>query len=160
MNATSPIETLAGAMAHAAYEAFSPYVYKDRDWDKYHIWRSTLLRDELTTAVAPDDCFFEKTRKHTMHDLTVYAMFVQTWGSTALGFGGVGGQTVSSSYVCVIESDLLGECAVYFGGRLAYVITRPNKKFFEDIRNHCMVDSILGKRTYEQPRELTNERPN
>jgi hypothetical protein len=31
-NATSPIETLAGCLAHAAYEAFPEYKYQDRNW--------------------------------------------------------------------------------------------------------------------------------
>jgi hypothetical protein len=141
MNATNPIETLAGAMAHAAYEAFPEYKYQDRNWAKHDAWRSTLTREEMKTAVAPADCFVEKTRKHTFYDLTVYSMFVQSWGSTALGFGGIGGQAITSAYVCVIESNLLRQFAVYFGGRLAYVIERPNTKFFEDIANQKMVDA-------------------
>lgn len=150
MNATNPIETLAGCMAHAAYEAFPEYKYKDRDWAKHDKWRSTLTREEMKTAVAPADCFVEKSRKHTMYDLTVYNMFPQTWSSTALGFGGIGGQAITSAYVCIIESDLVGGFAVYFGGRLAYVINRPNEKFIEDIQRHRMVDAKLGKATYER----------
>jgi hypothetical protein len=150
MNATNPIETLAGAMAHAAYVAFPEYKYQDRDWAKHDAWRSTLTREEMKTAIAPDDCFVEKFRKHTFYDLTVYSMFPQTWSSTALGFGGIGGQAITSAYVCVIESDLLAQFAVYFGGRLAYVIKRPNQVFFEHIANHKMVDAKLGQSTYER----------
>jgi len=150
MNASNPIETLAGCMAHSAYEAFPEYKYKDRDWAKHDKWRSTLSREEMKTAVAPDDCWVEKTRKHTFYDLTVYSMFPQTWGSTALGFGGIGGQAITSAYVCVIESNLVGGYAVYFGGRLAYVIDRPNEKFIEDISKQRMVDAKLGKATYER----------
>lgn len=150
MNATNPIETLAGAMAHAAYEAFPEYAYKDRDWPKYDAWRSTLKREDYKTAVAPDDCWIEKTRRHSMYDLTVCAMFPQTWSSTALGFGGVGGQAITSAYVCIIESNLVGQFAVYFGGRLAYVIERPNDKFWEDRSSQRMVDARLGKTTYER----------
>ena len=150
MNATNPIETLAGAMAHAAYVAFPEYKYQDRDWAKHDKWRSTLTREEMKTAVAPADCFVEKTRKHTFYDLTVYSMFVQSWGSTALGFGGIGGQAITSAYVCIIESNLVGQFAVYFGGRLAYVIERPNEKFWEDRSSQRMVDAKLGKSTYER----------
>jgi hypothetical protein len=150
MNATNPIETLAGCMAHAAYEAFPEYKYQDRNWAKHDKWRSTLTREEMKTAVAPADCFVEKTRKHSFYDLTVYSMFPQTWSSTALGFGGIGGQAITSAYVCIIESNLVGGYAVYFGGRLAYVINRPNEKFIEDIERHRMVDANLGKSTYER----------
>lgn len=149
MNATNPIETLAACMAHAAYEAFPEYKYQDRNWAKHDKWRATLTREEMKTAVAPADCFVEKTRKHTFYDLTVYSLFPQTWGSTALGFGSIGGQAITSAYVCVIESDLVGGFAVYFGGRLAYVINRPNQKFVEDVARHRMVDAKLGKNTYE-----------
>jgi hypothetical protein len=104
----------------------------------------------MKTAVAPADCFVEKSRKHSLYDLTVYNMFPQTWSSTALGFGGIGGQAITSAYVCIIESDLVGGFAVYFGGRPAYVINRPNEKFIEDIERHRMVDAKLGKATYER----------
>jgi hypothetical protein len=150
MNATNPIETLAGCMAHAAYEAFPEYKYQDRNWAKHDKWRSTLTREEMKTAIAPADCFVEKSRKHSFYDLTVYSMFPQTWSSTALGFGGIGGQAITSAYVCIIESNLVGGYAVYFGGRLAYVINRPNEKFIEDIERHRMVDANLGKATYER----------
>ena len=150
MNATNPIETLAGAMAHAAYEAFPEYRYQDRNWALHDAWRATLSREEMKTAVAPPECFVEKSRKHSFYDLTVYSMFAQTWGSTALGFGGIGGQAITSAYVCVIESNLVGGYAVYFGGRLAYVIERPNEKFMEDITRHRMVDARLGKAAYER----------
>jgi hypothetical protein len=149
-NASNPIETLAGCMAHAAYEAFPEYRYQDRNWALHDRWRATLTREEMKTAVAPPECFVEKTRKHTFYDLTVYAMFPQSWGSTALGFGGIGGQAITSAYVCVIESNLVGGYAVYFGGRLAYVINRPNEKFMADIAGHRMVDANLGKSTYER----------
>jgi hypothetical protein len=150
MNAHNPIETLAGCMAHAAYEAFPEYKYQDRNWALHDKWRATLSREEMKTAVAPPECFVEKTRKHSFYDLTVYSMFPQSWGSTALGFGGIGGQAITSAYVCIIESNLVGGYAVYFGGRLAYVINRPNEKFIEDIERHRMVDANLGKSTYER----------
>ena len=150
MNAYNPIETLAACMAHAAYEAFPEYKYQDRNWAKHDQWRATLTIEQRKTAVAPPDCFVEKTRKHSFYDLTVYSMFPQTWSSTALGFGGIGGQAFTSAYVCIIESNLVGGYAVYFSSRLAYVINRPNEKFIEDISRHRMVDANLGKKTYER----------
>jgi hypothetical protein len=151
-------------MAHAAYEAFPEFHYSDRDWARYEKWRTEvfnrltqeekkeLYEHERRTNIpmGPADCRIEKTRRHTMHDLTVYAMFVQTWGSTALGFGGIGGASVTSDYVCVIESDLLGQFAVYFGGRLAYRIERPNAQFGEDIAAQHMADAKTGKGRYER----------
>lgn len=152
-------------MAHAAYEAFPEYKYKDRDWNNFRKWQDTVFNklsqedkkklydEERRTGVhmGPPDTTVDKTRKHSFYDLTVYAMFSQTWSSTALGFGGIGGQAFTPAYVCVIESNLVGQYAVYFGGRLAYVIDRPNEKFVEDIARQRMVDAKLGKSTYERP---------
>jgi hypothetical protein len=45
---------------------------------------------------------------------------------------------------------LVGQYAVYFGGRLAYVIERPNPQFFTDISGQRMVDAKDGKATYER----------
>jgi hypothetical protein len=75
----------------------------------------------------------------------VRAMFSQTWGSTALGFGGVGGQAITSAYVIVLEC--MGEFCVYFGGRFAYKVCAPNAKFFEDIVAHRMAD-VSAQRKY------------
>jgi hypothetical protein len=150
-NAQYPIETLASAMAHAAYEAFPPYTYMDRNWANYDKWISGLTREQrASNPTPPADCLIEKTRNHTMYDLTVYAMFVQTWGSTALGFGGIGGQAITSAYVCVIKSNLGSGFAVYFNGQLAYIINKANSQFIEDVARHKMVDAKLGKSTYER----------
>ena len=163
MSISNPIETLAACLAHATYEAFPVYTYTDRDWHKYNKWKidvynklskeeqKELYEEERRTKIPmePADCLIEKSRKHSAYDLTVYAMFSQTWSSTALGFGGVGGQAFTSAYVCVIESNLMHQYAVYFGGRLAYVINNPNSEFFDNIANQRMVDSNAGKRKYE-----------
>ena len=55
-------------------------------------------------------------------------MFPQTWGSTALGFGGVGGQAITTAYTVVVYGPM-GDACVYFGGRFAYHIARHNATF-------------------------------
>lgn len=127
MKSYNPIETLASSIAHAAYEGFPEFEYEDRDYSQGY-----------QPGVEPK--YITKKRKHIPQDLTVYSMFEQTWGSTALGFGGIGGQAFTSAYVCVIKSDRSGEYCVYFSGRFAYRITNPNKKFFEDVANQTMLD--------------------
>ena len=60
-------------------------------------------------------------------------MFEQTWGSTALGFGGMGGQaiTAATTFVLIPYDE---DCAfVYFGYGFAYRVDKPNKRFKEDI---------------------------
>lgn len=63
--------------------------------------------------------------------------FDQTWGSTALGFGGCGGQMMTNARTYVIMFET---CAyVYFGGRFAYKVPIPfNKEFRDDLARHSL----------------------
>lgn len=74
-------------------------------------------------------------------------VFPQIWGSTALGFGGIGGQAMTSAYTTVVEDIYSGYYGVFFGNRLAYIIKNPNQTFFEDVNKHSMKD-ILSKKSY------------
>lgn len=67
-------------------------------------------------------------------------MFKQTWGSIALGFGGIGGQAITSAYTTVVMDTYTGWAGVFFGEGLAYKIKNPNQKFYEDIRNGNMAE--------------------
>lgn len=59
-----------------------------------------------------------KKRRPRMDEVDVY-VFPQVWGSTALGFGGMGESTITSAYTVVVISN--NEYAsVYFNGGLAY----------------------------------------
>jgi hypothetical protein len=118
-SAYDPITCLAECVAHAQYVGFADIEYQSRDWSK---------------PTAPgEEHYVTKTRRPTTHDFEVSAMFTQTWGSTALGFGGIGGSAMTTAYVVVLQSRLTGEYLVYFGSRFAYKLVRPNSKFFEDI---------------------------
>lgn len=129
------VQNLSNAIAHAMYEGFPPIEYEDRDWEHFG---KTGENKRVT-----------KTRKHSDRDIEVYAMFSQTWSSTALGFGGLGGQAITSAYTIILRSNYLGEYCVYFGGRFAYHIKRINQKFIEDVMNREM-RSVKNKGKYEQ----------
>lgn len=59
-----------------------------------------------------------KYRRPSDDELEV-SLFRQTWGSTALGYGGVGGAAMTSAYTVVVETR--AQACVYFGdGPLAY----------------------------------------
>lgn len=130
----NPVGTLHGALGHAAYKAFSDVEYEDRDWSKYHETK--------------EDVRIKKTRRPTEYDMNVVAMFPQTWGSTALGFGGVGGAAITTAYTIVIEC--YGEYAVYFRGRSAYLIKQPNQTFFEDMINNRMAKVADAHKRYKK----------
>lgn len=59
--------------------------------------------------------------------------FEQMWGSTALGFGGIGGQAMTSARTYVfIPMNCHQKCFVYFAGRFAYAVYYSDK-FMEDV---------------------------
>ena len=125
MQLDNPIQSLAQALAHAQYEGFPEYEYQDRDWEHYHKTK--------------EDKRITKRAKHSPRDLIVHAMFPQSWSSTALGFGGLGGQAITPAYTVIIESGKhgLGFC-VYFNGKFAYRIQKPNDHFYGDIIHQRM----------------------
>lgn len=61
--------------------------------------------------------------------------FDQTWGSTALGFNGVGGSAMTTARTYVLIPMDREEAYVYFGGRFAYRC-KINDNFREDIKKH------------------------
>ena len=65
-------------------------------------------------------------------------IFEQTWGSTCLGFGGVGGQAMTAANTYVFVPVMCNQdCFVYFGGRFAYSCPWC-EDVKEDILGHCM----------------------
>lgn len=65
-------------------------------------------------------------------------VFPQTWGSTALGFGGIGGQAITRAYTTVVFDDNELYYSVFFGNTLAYTIHDPNSEFFADVNKRQM----------------------
>lgn len=65
-------------------------------------------------------------------------VFPQLWGSSALGYGGVGMSAMEFANTVVIVTD--NAAYVYLGRpELAYVIVHPTDKFFEDIHKQNML---------------------
>ena len=78
-----------------------------------------------------------------------FLSFVQPWGSTALGFGGIGGQMLTSAITTVVgreDPDGVPIFYVFFGGRFAYAIKNPNRRFHEDMhKGHMAAVYEIGK---------------
>lgn len=92
---------------------------------------------------------YSKENKHFRVSADDFAMYIfeQTWESTALGFGGIGGSamTTANTYV-FIPVTCHQNCFVYFDGRFAYQVPW-SKSFMEDVRNHSM-KSVNQSRLY------------
>ena len=75
--------------------------------------------------------------------------FEQTWGSTALGFGGVGGQAMTSATTYVFIPIVINQkCFVYFAGRFAYAVDY-SEKFMEDVLK-CNMASVDESGKYKR----------
>ena len=74
--------------------------------------------------------------------------FDQTWASTALGFGGIGGSAMTKERTYVYIQYDEETAYVYFGGTFAYK-THINDRFWEDIKKHDMA-SVMESYRYEK----------
>jgi hypothetical protein len=141
--AENPITDLADCIAHAQYEGFSDIEYETRDFEKI---RAAKTAEEKAKALHDSK---PATRRPTTRDFGVYAMFPQTWGSTALGHGGMGGASMTKAYTVVLECYHTGEFLVYFGGQYCYTVSLRSKninQFVEDCKNH----NLASKRKSEK----------
>lgn len=87
-------------------------------------------------------------RRPTEGQCEVY-VFPQVWSSTALGFGGLGGQAITTAYTTVVIGPA-GDACVYFGKRLAYHIAQPDRQVLaKDIAQARMV-SVAESGRYKQ----------
>ncbi len=75
---------------------------------------------------------YSQEQRPSLDDFELYT-FEQVWGSTALGFGGIGGQAMTSARTYVFVPQSCDEkCFVYFGGRFAYAVPY-SRQFMEDV---------------------------
>lgn len=76
-----------------------------------------------------------RQRRPDFRDLRDIRSFIETWSSTALGFGGMGGAAMSSALTVVIICG--NTIAVYWQGRLGYTmpITGGVSDFMEELKN-------------------------
>lgn len=127
-----PISCLAECIAHAQYVGFGDIAYERMDYDAVRNAKTDEEKRASMRATVP------ATRRPTTRDFSVYAMFSQTWGSTALGHGGIGGSAITTAYTVVLECVELNEMLVYFGSRFCYKVNMRDKnfnKFIEDCQN-------------------------
>lgn len=100
-----------------------------------------LIEDDL-----PYRLDYNQKQRPTVDDFELHT-FEQTWESTALGFGGMGGQSITSAQTYVfVPMTCDDNCFVYFAGRYAYSVPY-SRLFMEDVAA-CNVASVAGSRKY------------
>lgn len=85
-----------------------------------------------------------------------FHVFSQVWGSTALGFNGIGDRALTKSYTTVVKEMNLNIYGVFFGERFAYMVKDPNELFQKDFEEHNM-KSVFESFKYEPNREIFEE---
>lgn len=141
MQLESPIDAVARAIHHAAFIALPDIHYQKRDLGAMKGWSAELRMEAMRKNTVP---LSPAVRRPDVAECQVYAMFAQTWGSTALGFGGIGGAAMTPAYTVVVKGQE-GHLAVYWAGRFAYVIPPDTptlaqaKALQEDLAQHWTV---------------------
>ena len=138
----NPIAILSSALAAALYRDLPDIEYLNRDWDAWKKLSQKEKEDAIKTRTEP--MVASKTKRRPIEDEVKVHMFPQSWGSTALGYGGMGGAKTTTTHTVIIEHR--GWCCVYFGSsRLAYALNqydlsaRGVENFQNDMRNCKMV---------------------
>lgn len=130
MDVGNPIESLAAALHAACLRDLPVIEYQDRDWEAHRDYLARLTRDEKAEAYELERVTGKSagptiTRmRRPASDQCDVVLFPQTWGSTALGYGGYGGCAITTAYTIVVACRQTRTRAVYFGarGRLAYLV--------------------------------------
>lgn len=133
MQIGTPIESLAAALHAACLRDLPDIEYSDRDWPAYRAKINSMSKEERAKQYARERATgvaegpsVQRLRRPTPADCSV-VLFPQQWGSTALGYdGGVACQAISTASTIIVEYQVNGARAVYFGntGKLAYLV--PN----------------------------------
>lgn len=131
-----PISVLAKAYQHALLLGLNP-VPQERFEYKRVSGRNERVPTGEFIQIRPNE-----------HNTSV-RMFSQQWSSTALGFGGIGGQAFTDAYTVIVEGPRRDVC-VYFGGRLAYHIERPSAEFIADAASCNMAPVVKAFERYER----------
>jgi len=141
MRMGSPIEAVHQSVAAAIYRDLPDIHYQDRDWS---LW-SKMTETEKKESMKNDRLVprIDKTRRPDKQDIEVI-MFPQVWGSTALGYGGMGGAAITPAYTVIVQTHT--HACVYFGssGTLAYMINfttqsaEGGEKFRQDMQGYTM----------------------
>jgi hypothetical protein len=119
--------------------AFYSALIKDLpDVEYYHVSPQDCRENKVTPREAQARGLGEYRKRRPRQDELEVCVFSQTWGSTALGFGGIGGTSMTSAYTTVVWAGRA--VAVYFGGNLAYVVRHANQLLFDDMRSWSVAE--------------------
>lgn len=123
------VESLAASLYSACSVDLPDVIYEDRDWDAYRALVAKLSNEERSVMNDREQRTgrlqgprLTRQRRPAPAECTVL-LFPQTWPSTAIGLGGIGGHAITEAYTVVVTNSVDHCSAVYFGGQLAYLVS-------------------------------------
>jgi hypothetical protein len=150
MRLGSALMAVHSALAQALYKDLPDISYTNRDWAA---WRA-LSKEEQGVALKLNQVPQVQATRRPREDDVEVLLFPQTWGSTALGYGGMGGASVTSAYTVVVHDHACW--CVYFGeGELAYKLEyaqmspEGRQNLRDDIQSHHMMDRQKAHSRYK-----------
>lgn len=147
MKVGNPITDVANAVAHAQIIGL-PAIKHERAQRPEGMEFSEYKR-QLTAGTLPK--VIEDVRPN-LEDFDVF-MYPQMWGSTALGFGGMGGASIRQANTVAIVCRKVRTAAIYFAGQHAYNVdlTDPTvqKRLNDDIRDRRIASRTEALERYK-----------
>lgn len=150
MRLGSALMAVHSALAQALHKDLPDISYTNRDWDA---WRA-MSKEAQGLAIKQNQVPQVQATRRPREDDVEVIMFPQAWGSTALGYGGMGGASVTSAYTVIVH-DHANYC-VYFGeGELAYKLEyarmspEGRQNLRDDIQSHHMMDRQKAHSRYK-----------
>ena len=145
-----PLLAVHSALSQALLQDLPDISYENRDWLAWRSMDKQAQTDAIRTRTEPR---VTATRRPHEDDVEVL-MFPQTWGSTALGYGGMGGASVTSAYTVIVH-DHNTYCVYFGGGECAYRLTLQDMSaagrdhLRADIQSHNMSDRNRAAARYQ-----------
>lgn len=140
MQLGSPFDALHHALSAAVMKDLPDITYQTRDWVA---WRK-LTQDQQNSALLTNSYPVILSTRRPQIDEVEIVMFPQTWGSTSLGYGGIGGAAMTPAYTVIVTHH--NHACVYFGcNKLAYALAFDQmsaaglENFQQDMAAHAMV---------------------
>ena len=98
---------------------------------------------------------YKQLVKHNRRQNMIATVFLQTWGSTCLGFDvmedgspAIGGDAMTEAYTTVFYEPLTETYLVFFGDECCYQVTTANETFLNDLKNHRLESLSEAKKEY------------
>jgi hypothetical protein len=135
MQIESPLDALHNAMAQAVITDLPDIRYWQRDWTEYR----KLPKEKAANLSSGEGPGEWKTRRPSNSEVRV-TMFHQVWGSTALGYGGIGGAAMTPAYTVIVNFNEVS-CVYFANGPLAYTIDRRT----QSIKGQAAFDEDVSK---------------